>query len=41
MLKENKLLIGKNGDKELNLLLDKANRHVLLLEHLVQVKLLH
>ena len=30
MLKENKLLIGKNEDKELNLLLDKANRHGLI-----------
>ena len=30
MLKENKLLIGKNGDKELCLLLDKANRHGLI-----------
>ena len=30
MLKENKLLIGKNGEKELCLLLDKANRHGLI-----------
>lgn len=30
MLKENKLLIGKSEDKEINLLLDKANRHGLI-----------
>ena len=30
MLKENKVLIGKSGDKELSILLDKANRHGLI-----------
>ena len=27
MLKDNKILVGKSGDKELSILLDKANRH--------------
>ena len=30
MLKDNKILIGKSGDKELSILLDKANRHGLI-----------
>ena len=30
MLKDNKVLIGKSGDKELSILLDKANRHGLI-----------
>ena len=30
MLKDNKVLIGKSEDKELSILLDKANRHGLI-----------
>ena len=30
MLKDNKILVGKNTEKELFLLLDKANRHGLI-----------
>ena len=30
MLKDNKILIGKNSEKELFLLLDKTNRHGLI-----------